>query len=77
MANTSITRKPPPDAEGARNAGPDQSAYHQQLDHESNRHDARRCLRCSGFVAWTSERRDADRSRLARLGVHQVEEAFC
>lgn len=40
-------------------------------------HSSDRCATCLGFRRWTEELRDADRSRLACLGVHQLEEVLC
>lgn len=40
-------------------------------------HDPKMCATCLGFKPWTEERRDTERSRLALLDVHQLEESHC
>lgn len=44
---------------------------------EGTPHDPRTCLTCIGYRRWTEDLRNAERSRLASLGVHQLEEVFC
>lgn len=67
----------PPDAKRGPGKGPAQVIPDEEDHPQGTPHDPTTCATCLGHLRWTPARRDAERSRLACLGVHQLEEVLC